>query len=149
MRANWSINTAARFVVLHDHLMHSFAHAVQTLKFVRLWVSRHMQDGCHCMGIVGRELRIDAIRHVQKFTCICDIANIGLCLLSKDRKMLHAQNLGLFDFGVPVGTFDQAHHELAVIFDRHVIQCLDRGFGAWAVSLDNNAKPIPASKSGF
>ena len=108
-----------------------------------------MQDGCNCVGIVGRELRIDAIRHVQKFACICDIANVGLCLLSKDREMLHAQNLSLFDFGVPVGPFDQAHHELAVIFDRHVIQGLDRGFGTWTISLNNHAKSIPSSQSGL
>ena len=41
------------------------------------------------MGIVGRELGIDAIRHSQQFASIGDIADIGLCLLSKDREMLH------------------------------------------------------------
>ena len=91
---NWRIDTAAGVVVLHNHRVHRFAHAMQALEFIRLRIGCHVQNCGDCVGVVCGELGIDAVRHAQQFSRVGDIADVGLCLLGEDGEVFHTKGLG-------------------------------------------------------
>ena len=89
MRPDRRVNPAMRPLIPQHSVMQGFAHAVQALKFEpAAIVSGHMQHGCHRMRVVGRELRVDPVTHVQQLARAGDIADVGVGLAGKDRESI-------------------------------------------------------------
>ena len=143
MRADRGIDAAACGVVRQHDVVQTLAHAVQTLKFKGGTVGPHVQNGGDGMGIMGGELRIDPVRHVQQFARMGDIADISSLFAGKDGKGRQAQNLRALHLGVPIGALDQPHHDLAVQFHRQPIQPVDHRPGAAAISLHHHPESVP------
>ena len=105
-------------------VVQGLTHTVEALKLVvvdSLGLG-HFQDGRYRMGVVGRELRVDAARHVQQLGGTGQIRNVTAGLAGKHREAVEAHDLGALDLGIPVGTFHQAHHELAIVLLGQPIQ---------------------------
>jgi hypothetical protein len=56
--------------------------------------------------------------------------------------------LGAFDFAVPVGAFDQPHHQPPTAPPRKISQPLDEREGPFLISLHGETEPIPAGEIG-
>ena len=76
VRADRGVDAAAGFMVGQHDVMQAFAHAMQALKLEGGCVGRHVQNGGHGMGVVGRELRINAVSHAQQFAGMGDVADV-------------------------------------------------------------------------
>ena len=69
MGADGRIDPAARALGLQDLIMQGLAHAVQALEFKLFGTFSQLQDRGDGMGIVGGELRVEAIGHRKEFFC--------------------------------------------------------------------------------
>ena len=94
--------------------MQRFAHAMQALEFKGISVWCHMQNRRHSMGVMRRELRVDAIRHPQQFACIGDIGHVGRRFVCEHREIRQASDLCAFYFRVPIRTFHKADHDFSI-----------------------------------
>ncbi len=50
----------------------------------------------------------------QQFAGAGEVGHIGMYLAGEDRKIFQPVDLRALDFAVPVGTFDQAHHQVVL-----------------------------------
>ena len=66
MRADRRIDAAARALGLAHDLVQRLAHAVQALELEAVAVAGHRQHRGDGVGVVGGELRIDAVGHRQQ-----------------------------------------------------------------------------------
>ena len=148
MGADRRIDPAAGFFGLVDDVVQPLAHAVQALEFVGLTGAGHIKDRRDGVGVVGGELRIDPVGHSQQFAGVGDVADVGGFLAGEDREIGQAQHLGAFHLGVPIGAFHQPDHDLAIQPCGKVMQPVERGCRAAAVSLHDNAKAVPALQVG-
>ncbi len=114
MCANRRIDAAAGVIGVFHNVMQAVTHAMQALEFKRAFVFGHIQDRGNCMGVMGGELRVNAVRHTQQFAGIGHIADVSGRFAGKDWEAVDALNLRQFDFRVPIGAFHQAHHDFAV-----------------------------------
>ena len=85
MRADRRIDAAARAFRLAHRLVQLLAHAVQALELEAVAVRRHAQDRGDGMGVVGGELRIDAVGHRQQLSRAGYVGNVGIHLAREDR----------------------------------------------------------------
>lgn len=77
------------------------------------------------------------------------VGGVGGGFAGEDGVVRVAMELGVLDFGVPVGAFDEAEHEAAVGSGGEVGEPVDDGRGAFLVGLDGEAKAVWAySKRG-
>ncbi len=148
MGAHRRIDAAAVVFAFLDDPVQAFAHAVQTLEFIGP-VACHVQDRGDRMRVMGGELRIDTVGHAQQLAGIGDVGNVGRGFAGKDRKGVHARHLRPLDLGIPIGTFDQPHHDPAVMAIRHREKLVDHGARAWAIGLHHDAEPVPAGQCRF
>ena len=78
------------------------------------------------VGIVGGELRIDPVGHVQQLGCAGEERNVTAGLAGEYRETAQAHYLGAFDLGVPVRAFYQAHHKATVVLLSQPVQPVQR-----------------------
>ena len=149
VRADRGVNATAGGVVGQHDVVQAFAHAVQALKFEgRGPAFGEVKDGGDGVRVVGGELRIKPVGHCQQLFGVGDVADIGRFLAGEDRERGEAQSLRAFDFGIPIGTLDQAHHDAAIQPGRQRIKPVDHRTGAAAVGLHDNAKTVPSCQRG-
>ncbi len=146
MRADGGIDAAPGGFCLENDVMQGLAHAMQALEFKGALVACHVEDGSGGMGVMGGELRIDAVRHRQELARIGDIAHIRRRFGGEDRKAVDPRHLCALDLGIPVGALDEAHHDLAVEAGGKVVKEINHMAGALTVSLHHNAKAVPSGK---
>ncbi len=106
-----------------------------------------MQHGGDRVGIVGGELRIDAVALFEQLAGIGDVADIGRGLAGEHREAVEPQHLGALDLGVPVGALDQPHHQPAVELVGERLEPVDDVAGALAIGLHHDAEAVPAGKA--
>ncbi len=152
VRADGGVDPAAGGVVRKDDVVQPFAHAMQALEFVvhrgqplRLGDVQDRRDG---VGVVGGELRVDAVGPRQQLAGVGDVACVRGLLAGEDRKAFQPHDLRPLHLGVPVGALDEAHHDLAVKPCCQRVQPVDHGPGPATVSLDDDAEPLPPLQRG-
>ena len=117
---------------------------MQALEFKRALVISHFQNGRDRMRIVRGKLRIDAICHLQQFLGATDIGYVSCCFSGKQGETAEPFDLCPFDFGVPIGAFDQTHHDFAIKFSGQRVQPVQNMCCTLSVGLNHDAKAIPA-----
>ena len=126
---------------------------MQTLKFVIISRAakcfRNIQYCGDRVRVVGCELRVDAICHAEQFARVADVADVGVLFCGEDREAVDPFDLGAFNLGVPIGAFDQAHHDFTVKTCGDGVQVVEHKRGALTVGLHNDAKAIPAFERGL
>ena len=145
MRPDRRVDPAAgAFGFLH-YAVEGFPHAVKPLEFKALLViARHGHDRSAGMGVMRRELRVDAVALVHQKLGASHVAHIGVDLAGINREAIHAQFLRQLDFRVPIGALDQTDHDLAIQPFRERIKGFDDRRGAAAIGLHYDAEPVPA-----
>ena len=141
--------TAVKILPLR-HIVQRFAHAVQTLKLIaRLarQISNQSQHRAHRVGIVRGELRVDFVVHTEQTFRVGNIRHIGEGFARVHWKLGQTQHLRSFDFRVPIRTFDQAHHDLAVVLLCQSVQMIEHLGRAWVVALHHHAQAAPLCHS--
>ena len=123
--------------------MQPFPHPVEALKFEIVIPLRHFQYGGNRMGIMGRELRIDMIRHRKKLFRAGEVTHIGRGFSSENRVSFISHDLGELDLRIPIRAFDKTHHDLAVQLFGERIEPVDHIGGTRAICLYNHPKAIP------
>ena len=117
MCAHRGINATGNQRILQYLAVNSLAHAVQALQFKgRASASGNLQDGGDGGGIVGGKLRVNRIGGLQQGLGARQIGNVGVVLVGEDRIKRQPLLLRALDFGVPVGTLDQATHQTDLVF---------------------------------
>ena len=106
-----------------------------------------VQDGGGGVGVVGGELRVDAVGLRQHPPGVGDVADIGRGLAGEDREAGEAEHLGALDLGVPVGALDEADHDAAVELFGQRLDPVDDVAGALAIGLDDDAEAVPAGEA--
>ena len=151
MRADGGVDPAAGALAFQHDVMQRLTHAMQTLEFKGLMrqVAGHLQHGGHGMGVVGGELRIDSVGQRQQAAGQGDVADIAGFLAGEDGEVFQPLDLRQLDFAVPVGAFDQTHHDAAVVGFGHLVQRLDHVTGAAAIGLDDDAETLPSGQLGI
>ncbi len=97
---------------------------------------QHLGDG---MGVVGGELRIESGAVVQQAFGADQETQVRIGLAGEHRVTLQAHFLGPFDFRIPIGALDQAHHEATVVAFGQFGQPIDGRWRAFLIGLDNHA----------
>ncbi len=144
MCAHGGIDAAAGGVAFENDVMQGLAHAMKALEFKGLRVISHFDDGGNSMGVMGGELRVNAVGQPQQFARATDIGDIRSGLAGIDGKACKAFDLRAFDLGIPIGAFDQSQHDFTVIGFSQRIEPIDHGGRAQTVGLHHHAKPVPA-----
>ena len=98
------------------------------------------------MGVMGGKLRIDPIGHAQQFRGAAQIRHIGCHLAGVDRKGFQPLHLRALDLAIPIGAFDQAHHDFAIKAICQGVKPIQHLGGAFSIGLHHHAKPIPAGQ---
>ena len=147
MRPDRRIDAAPAAGLVHDDAVQALAHAVQALELERR-VARHVQDRGDGVGVVGRELRIDAVGLADQLAGVGDVAHVGRGLDREQRKARMTLDLGALHFGVPVGALDQPHHDPPVQPRRGLVKPVDRLARALAIGLHHHPEPVPAGERG-
>ena len=149
MRADRGVNAAVGAFRLFNDVVQRFAHTVQALELVAVLIAaRHFYNGGAGVGVVGRELRIDAVAPVEQHLRAGHVADIGVDLASEDREGLDPHFLGELDLSIPVGALNQPHHNLAVKPLGQLVECLDHRRGAAPVGLHDHPEAVPSIKTG-
>ncbi len=143
VRADRRIDAAARGVAGLDNGVQRLAHAVQPLEFER-GITCHVQDRGGGMSVMRGELRIDPVGHAQQFLCIGNIGDVGGGFGGENRESGHAHDLRGLDFRVPIGAFDQPHHQATIMPGGHVVDRVDHRAAARGIGLYHDAETVPA-----
>ena len=148
VRAHRRVDAAADPVRRAHRLVKGLAHPVQALELEVLSPARHVQHGRRRVRVVGRELRIEAIRHAEKPARAREIGDIGARLAGEDGKAVEAQRLRALDLAVPIGALDEAHHDRAPVRCGERTDPIDDVRRAFAVGLHHHAEAVPAAERG-
>ena len=128
--------------------MQGFAHAVQALELeVVAFAARHLEDRRAGVGVVGRELRIDPVAHVEQHPRAGHVGQIGIHLAREHREGRRPELLRQLDLRIPVGALDQAHHDLAVESLGQRVEMPQHLGRAFAIGLDDDAEAVPTLKA--
>ena len=138
------------FIFAYNLVIKWFAHAVEALElelfdsvFIR---PRQMIDRCHSLGIMRCKLRENGIGSRKKFSGIGNIGNICINFTCVNWKTLKSVNLRAFDFSIPIGTFDKAHHQTMVTAAGKINEIIKHKGAATTISLHNKADTVPPVK---
>ena len=146
VRADRRVDAAARALALADDLVQRLAHAVQPLELEAARVAGHRQHRGDGVGVVGGELRVDAVARVEQLAGVGEVADVGRGLAGEDREVGQAALLRPLDLAVPVGALDQPHHDPAAVAAGEGVEPVDHRAGAAAVGLDDDAEAVPAGE---
>ena len=149
MRADRRIDPAGPVeLVAADHLfVERFAHAVQALEFVLAAVevgAGEDEHGGKRLRVVGGELGIDRVRRREQFSRASEVAHVGIDLAGEHRKAIEPVDLRALDLRIPIGALDEADHQPAARAAPEIDQPVDDRRAAFAIGLDDEAKPVPA-----
>ena len=147
MRAHRRIDAAARAFGLTHRLVQLLAHAVQALELEAVAILRHGQDRGDGVGVVGGELRIDAVGHRQELAGAGHVGHVRVGLAGEDRIAGKAEHLRALDLRVPIGALDEAHHDPAVELLRQRMEPVDGESAARPVGLHHHAEAVPVGKA--
>ena len=137
------IDAAAAVVRFLQRFMQRPAHAVQALEFEMGIVASHGFDRRDRQRIVGGKLRIDPVRHGEQFAGTGEIGDVGVFLARIDRIAVQPERLGELDFGIPIGTLDQAHRNLATMGFSSGMKPVKDGRCALRIGLNHDAESRP------
>ena len=149
MGADRGVDAAMGAFGLAHRLVQGLAHAVQALELEGVEVVGHFEDRGNGVGVVGGELRVDAVGHAEQLARAGDVGDVGVGLAGEDRVAGQPHRLGALDLGVPVGALDEADHDAAVEPFGQRVQPVDDEGRARTVGLDDDAKTIPAGERGI
>ena len=124
-------------------------HAVQALEFETLEVSGIGQHGRNRQRIMGGKLRIEPRTRRQQTASAGLIGQIRHRLAGKDRKIRQTPFLCAFDLAVPIGSFDQTHHDGAIKPLCQSIAPVDHLHCPFLVGLNRQTEPAPTRKRGI
>ena len=122
---------------------------MKTLKFIVRSIRRHMQNRAHSVRVMGCELWVNPVSHAQQFARASDIGHVRRGFGCEDRKTAKPFNLGAFHLCIPVSAFDQTYHDAAIKTCGESMQMVNHKRRARAVSLHDDAKPVPPFKRFF
>jgi len=126
---------------------------VQTLELVLAGLVggrvSHLHNRGHGVGVVGGKLGVDGVGRGQQLACTGQVGGIGVGLAGVDRVAVESVQLGAFDFAVPVGAFDQPHHQPVAAAPGQVDQKINHGGATLLVSLHHEADALKPREIGF
>ncbi len=123
-----------------------FAHAVQALEFDRdAGGLGHVVDRRQGVGIVGCELRIDMRIASDQRLRASQVGNVRGGLGGKDRGIGTPLHLGALDLGVPIGAFDQPHHQAAACGPGKFDHLVEHFRGTLLIGLHRQSQSPPAA----
>ena len=128
--------------------MQGFAHPVQALELEIRNVARHVQHRGHRVRVVGRELRINAVRHREQPARAREEGDVGARLAGEDGIAVEAQHLGALHLGVPVRPLDEPDHDPAFELPGELVQPVDDVRCPLPVGLHHHAETVPACEGG-
>ena len=129
-----------------DLLVERLPHAVQALKLPIPAIAGHFENRRHGMRVVRRELRIKLSSMGEQPARAGEIGDVGRDLAGVDRITVQPALLGALDLAVPIGAFDQAHHQPPPAAPGKIGEPIDDGQGPLLISLDGEAEAIPAGE---
>ena len=106
-------------------------------------------DGGERVGIVGGEAGIDGGRGREHGFRAGEVVNVRTLLCGEDREVRIAFDLGVLDFGIPVGALDEADHEAAAGDVCQRAEALNDGESALLVGLHREAEAGPVFEGGL
>ena len=147
MAADRGIDAAglAKALGAHDLAVQRLAHAVEPLELVRAIPGKRGYGG-NGVGIVGRELRIEAVGPRQQRPRRGEIGDIGIHLAGEHGIPGEPGLLRPFDLAVPIGALDQPHGDAPARRLCHDSKPVDQRQRALAVSLHGEPEPVPFGK---
>ena len=107
-----------------------------------------MQHGSDRVRVVGRKLRVDAVRHAEQLARAGNERDVRRTLAGEDGEARNSLDLGSLDLRVPVGALHEPHHDPSIQLVRQLVEPFDHVARALAVGLNDNAEPIP-SREGW
>jgi hypothetical protein len=119
---------------------------VQLLQLEGAPLARELEHEGQAVGVVGGELRPEQIAAVEEPAGAGEVADVGRDLAGPDRVVLEALLLGAFDFGVPIGTFDEPDGDPPVGTPGELREPIEDRQGALLVGLDGEAEAAPAGE---
>jgi hypothetical protein len=96
--------------------------------------------------VVGVELRHDHCGVRDQGTRRSQVRDVGVLLVREHRVAVEPALLGALDLAIPVGTFDQAHHELQLSRARDVRHFVDDVEHTGLIGLHCQAEAAPARR---
>ncbi len=147
MRSHRRVNPAARAFRLAHEPMQRLAHAVKALKLKGAPIPRQRQDRRDGVGVVGGELRIDPIGHGQELLSARNKSDVGGGFASEHWEIRDAVDLGALNFGVPIRTLHQPHHNAPVQRAGEGVEPLNHRGRALAIGLHHDAEAVPPRQS--
>ena len=148
MGAHRRVDAAPGAVCLAHRPVQGFTHPVQALKLEARTVAGHVQHRGHRVCVVGRELRVDAIRHPQQPARAREEGDVGARLAGKHGKAVEAEHLGALDLGVPVRALDEPDHDAAGKLPGELVEPVDDVRSALPVGLHHHSESVPARERG-
>ena len=137
---------AGRKVGANDLLVKRLAHAVQPLEFPIVAIAGQFEHRGDGMRVVGRELRVERRTGGEKPACGCKIRDIGRDLAGVNRVAVEPALLRPFDLAVPIGAFDEPHHQPALAAPRQFGEPVDQRQCPLLIGLNRESEPVPAGE---
>ena len=148
MRAHRGVDSATGAVRLTYRIVQRFTHPVQALELETRGVAGHVQHRGHRVGVVGRELRIDAIGHRQQPARAREEGDVGARLAGEHGKSVEAEHLCALHLGVPVRALHESDHDAAFELSGELVEPVDDVGRALAVGLHHDSESVPARECG-
>ena len=101
------------------------------------------------MCVVGRKLRVEGLPVGENPFRAGYVGNIGIRFSGKHGIACKALHLGVLDFRIPVGAFDQADGDPLTRFGRHAGQKFNHRQGPLLVCLQGQAQAVPTRQHRF
>src|SRR5262249_60327427 len=118
---------------------------MQPLKFVTTGAARILDHTSHGQRIVGSELRIKPRSCGDQFSHAVEIAKVRHRLPREHRIVGKTPLLSALYLSVPVGTFDETHHQPTVKRLRNLNCPVDHGGGAFLIGLYSKSEAAPSA----
>src|SRR5262245_5263818 len=119
---------------------------MQPLKFVTTGAARILDHTSHGQRIVGSELRIKPRSCGDQFSHAVEIAKVRHRLPREHRIVGKTPLLSALYLSVPVGTFDERHHQPTVKRLRNLSWRVDPGAGPFMIGLYSKSEAVPSAK---
>ncbi len=119
---------------------------MQTLKLPIPAIACHFENRRHGMGVVRRELRVEGRAKGEQPARAGEIGDIRRDFARIDRIAVEPPFLGALDLAVPIGAFDQAHHQPPPAAPGQIGEPVDDRQGPLLIGLDGEAEAIPAGE---
>ena len=144
MRAHGGVDAQGNERVFEHLAVNAFAHAMQSLQFIRRTLAlSELRNRCNCGGVVGGKLRIDHIAIPEHGLRAGQIAHIGVVLVGEHGVSAKAHFLRALDLRIPIRAFHQAAHELHAMQARQASHFINQLYRAGLIRLQSQTQPLP------